>query len=152
MFFLYCVDVIFFGVESALEFLFLFAEGFDSLSEILLFRLKFFVSEFVIFAELIFSLDVMFVFFEEIVFIADFLDFVFVELDFVLNLGFVGFEFIDDVLFSLNVLKKFLDFFVIKRNFEIDGLFVLFAVSHQLKCFGLFGFEVRDLFAHLENL
>ena len=74
----------------------------------------------------------MLVFFEEFVFIGDFLDFIFVEFDLFFDLGFVGFEFINDILLSLNVLKKFLDFFVIKRNFEVDGLFVLFAVSHEL--------------------
>ncbi len=94
----------------------------------------------------------MLVSFEEFVFIGDFLDFIFVELDFFLDLGFVCFEFINDILLSLNVLKKFLYFFVIKRNFEVDGLFVLFAVSHHLERFGLFSFKVGDLFAHLKNL
>jgi hypothetical protein len=94
----------------------------------------------------------MLVSFEEFVFIGDFLDFIFVELDLFFDLGFVCFEFINDILLSLYVLKKLLDFFVIKRNFEVDGLFVLFAVSHHLERFGLFSFKVGDLFAHLKNL
>ena len=94
----------------------------------------------------------MFVSFEEFIFIGDFFNFIFVKLDFFLDLGFVCFEFINDILLSLNVLKKFFDFFVIKRNFEVDGLFVLFAVSHQLERFSLFRFKVGDLFAHLKNL